>query len=173
MMKGGSYTKIKAFVTNIVIMILLFSVRADAQQPPPRPISVTWNPAFGLRFGAFFTSTSGGTVVVSPAGTRSATGSIVLAALGFTYGAASFDVLATPGTRITIVNGPDVTLSGSAGGSVTLHIGSSSPSSPYVTTAVPPATNTVTIGGTLTVGGAVSSPAGSYSGSFYVTFFQE
>ncbi len=172
-MKGGSYTKIKAVVTNIVVMILLFSVRADAQQPPPRPISVTWNPAFGLRFGAFFTSTSGGTVVVSPAGTRSATGSIVLAALGFTYGAASFDVLATPGTRITIVNGPDVTLSGSAGGSVTLHIGSSSPSSPYVTTAVPPATNTVTIGGTLTVGGAVSSPAGSYSGSFYVTFFQE
>ncbi len=156
------------------LMILLFSMHgAKAQQPPPRPISVSWNPSQGLRFGAFFATSSGGTVIVSPAGVRTSTGSVILAGLGFAYGAASFDIVAMPGTQITLLNGPDVTLTGSAGGTVTLHVGTSSPSSPFVTTANPPASNTINIGGTLTVGSSVSSPPGSYTGSFYITFFQE
>jgi hypothetical protein len=155
------------------VAILLSCTGLRAQLPPPRPISVSWNPSLGLRFGAFFATTSGGTVSVSPSSIRTATGSLVLADFGYVYGPASFNIVAVPGTQVTILNGPDVTLTGSAGGSVTLHLGVSSPASPFVTTAVPPSSNTVNIGGTLTVGSAVASPSGAYSGSFYITFFQE
>ncbi|MCD6011751.1 MAG: hypothetical protein K0Q79_1613 [Flavipsychrobacter sp.] len=163
----------KILLTVSGIFALLLSVRTNAQQLPPRPISVSWNPSLGLRFGAFFATTSGGTVSVSPAGVRTATGNLILADFGYVFGAASFEIVAAPGTQINLLNGPTVTLNGSAGGSVSLTLGSSSPSSPFVTTATPPAANIVNIGGTLTVGSSVASPPGAYSGSFYLTFFQE
>ena len=163
----------KRVLLFITLVCLLYGLNADAQQHPPRPISVSWNPSLGLRFGAFFATTSGGTVSVSPTGVRTSTGSVILANFGYVFGPASFDIVAAPGTQITLLNGPSVTLTGSAGGSVTLALGSSSPSSPFVTTAIPPAVNTVNVGGTLTVGSSVASPPGAYSGSFYLTFFQE
>lgn len=154
-------------------VLLLACLNMSAQTAPPRPISVSANPALGLRFGAFFQSISGGTVSVSPAGIRTATGGVVLASLGFVYGAAEFDITASPGTLINVVNGPDVTLTGSNGGSVTLHLGSSLPASPFVTTAVPPAYNTMFVGGTLTAGSPVANPSGAYTGTFFITFMQE
>lgn len=144
-----------------------------AQVQPPRPISVYFNAAYGLRFGAIFLTSTGGTLTILPDGSRSSTGGVLEAGLGFAYGAANFEILANPGTIISILNGPDATLTGSGGGSMTLHIGSSSPSSPFITTATPPAYTTVTIGGVLTVGSPVSNPKGTYSGSFVVTFMQE
>ena len=167
--------KRRMLLQAIPVMFLLFlQFGLRAQQPPPRPISVSANPALGLRFGAFFQSTSGGTVIVSPSGIRTSTGAVVLTTVGgYSYGAAEFDIVASPGTLINIVNGPDVTLFGSAGGSMTLHIGNSSPVSPLVTTVSPPSYNAIYIGGTLTVGSPVANPTGSYSGSFSVTFMQE
>src|ERR1700722_1008591 len=91
-----------------IVIILLSQLQAGAQQPPPRPISVYFNPGLGLRFGAFFQSTSGGTVVISPTGVRTSTGSVVLADLGYAFGAANFSILASPGTHVVILNGPDV-----------------------------------------------------------------
>lgn len=156
-----------------VVFLSMAGYAAYSQQPPPRPMSVSFNPALGLRFGAFFQSASGGSVTVSPAGVRTATGAVILADLGYVYGPASFDITANPGTLVSILNGPDATLTGSAGGSMSMHIGGSMPASPLVTTATPPATTTVNIGGTLTVGSAVANPSGAYSGSFFVTFVQE
>lgn len=156
-----------------VVALLLTSVRGVAQQPPPRPISVSFNPALGLRFGAFFQSSSGGNVIVSSSGVRTSTGAVILADLGYTYGAAQFDITANPGTLVSILNGPDVTLTGSTGGSMSMHIGNSSPSSPFVTSVAPPAYTTVNIGGTLTVGSSVANPSGAYTGTFYITFVQE
>jgi hypothetical protein len=162
-------------LTACLLMALTTLLSAGyAQQPPPRPISVSVNPALGLRFGAFFQSSSGGTVTVSASGIRTSTGGVVLTTIGgFTYGTAEFDIVASPGTLISILNGPDVTLYGSSGGTLTLHVGSSSPASPFVTTASPPSYNAVSIGGTLTVGSPVANPSGAYSGSFSVTFMQE
>lgn len=154
-------------------MLLLPGMHGMAQQPPPRPISVSFNPALGLRFGAFFQSASGGTITVSPTGVRTSTGAVILADMGYTYGAANFDITANPGTLVSILNGPDATLTGSSGGSMSMHIGTSFPTSPFVTSANPPAYNTITLGGTLTVGSPVANPSGAYSGSFYVTFVQE
>ncbi len=172
-MSSGYPSGRKILFTVLGVVALLLSWQTHAQQHPPRPISVSWNPSLGLRFGAFFATTSGGTVSVSPAGVRTATGSLILADFGYVFGPASFEIVAAPGTQITLLNGPSVTLTGSAGGSVTLSLGSSSPSSPFVTTATPPAANIVNVGGTLTVGNSVASPPGAYSGSFYLTFFQE
>jgi hypothetical protein len=157
----------------IILILVLLTCAANAQQKPPSPISVYFNPSEGLRFGAIFQSASGGTVSVSTSGVRTFTGSAVGADLGVVYGAAEFEILATPGTRVAIMNGPDATLYGSSGGTMTMHIGSCYPASPFVTTATPPAQTTISVGGTLTIGSPVANPSGTYSGSFIVTFVQE
>jgi Domain of unknown function (DUF4402) len=164
-------SRLTPFVFSLIVLCVCGNVRA--QQPPPRPISVSFNPSLGLRFGGVFLGTTGGTVTVAPDGSRTSTGGVVLAGLGFLYGAANFEIVANPGTLVSILNGPDATLTGSAGGSMTMHIGTSSPPSPFITSATPPGYTSVNIGGTLTVGTATSNPAGSYSGSFLVTFIQE
>jgi Domain of unknown function (DUF4402) len=155
-----------------ILMLLACHSNVMGQQKPPAPISVSFNPSEGLRFGAFFQSPSGGTVTINPSGTRSVTGGVIEADMGYVYAPANFEITANPGTLITIVHGPDVVLTGSSGGSLTLHLGSSYPSSPLITTAVTPIQTSVKIGGTLTVGNPVTNPSGTYSGTFFITFMQ-
>ncbi|MBO9730340.1 MAG: DUF4402 domain-containing protein [Chitinophaga sp.] len=167
----------RCFVLCRVMVVLLFVLvrytPAAAQEPPPRPIAVYVNPAQGLIFGAFFQGMSGGTVIIYPDGSRSVTGSVVQANLGYPFSPAIFEVEANRGTLISILNGPDVILTGSNGGTISLHIGSASTGSSFICTATPPARNLVKIGGTLTVGSPLSNPSGNYSGIFTVTFIQE
>jgi hypothetical protein len=157
------------------LLVLLFYIpeSASAQEPPPRPISVYVNPAQGLIFGAFFQGVTGGTVTVHADGSRTVSGSIVQANLGFPFSPAIFEVDANPGTLISIMNGPDVVLSGSNGGTLSLQIGTASTGTPFIATATSPARTLVRIGGTLTVGPPPANPAGNYSGLFSVTFIQE
>ena len=155
------------------LLLLFYGLTVEAQPPPPRPINVYVNPAQGLIFGAFYQGATGGTVIVFPDGSRSATGDLVLANLGMPFSPAIYEIDANPGTLISILNGPDVTLTGSNGGSIRLHIGNSSPTAPFITTAVPPARTQVMIGGTLTVGSPLANPSGSYNGMFSVTFIQQ
>jgi hypothetical protein len=157
----------------LAVILLLTMQYAHGQEPPPRPISVYVNPAQGLIFGAFFQGVTGGTVTIYPDGSRSVGGSIVQANLGIPFSPAIFEVVANPGTLISIMNGPDVTLTGSNGGTLSLRIGTASTGTPFVTTATPPARTLVRIGGTLTVGPPPANPAGNYSGIFSVTFIQE
>jgi hypothetical protein len=160
-------------LAGVMALLIFIQLPAWSQEPPPRPISIYVNPAQGLIFGAFFQGPTGGTVIISPGGSRSVTGSVVQANLGFPFSPAIFEVDANPGTLIAIMNGPDVLLSGSNGGTLLLHIGGSSTGSPFVATATSPARTQVRIGGTLTVGNPLANPAGSYSGMFSVTFIQE
>jgi len=155
-----------------MLILLICQLHAHAQQKPPKPISVYFNPAEGLRFGAFFQSPSGGTITINPSGSRIVTGGVIEADMGYAYAPANFEITAEPGTLISIVNGPDVVLNGSNGGSMTLHIGTSAPTSPLITTAIPPIQTSVKVGGTLTVGSPVANPSGYYTGSFIVTFMQ-
>jgi hypothetical protein len=157
----------------IIGLLLFIHLPAHAQEPPPRPISIYVNPAQGLIFGAFSQGSTGGTVIIYPDGSRSVTGSITQANLGFPFSPAIFEVDANAGTLIQILNGPDVMLNGSNGGTLSLHIGTSSTGSPFIATAISPARTQVRIGGTLTVGNPLANPAGSYSGLFSVTFIQE
>lgn len=155
------------------ICLLFNCLDIHAQELPPRPIAVYVNPAEGLNFGSVFQGVSGGTIIITPDGSRSATGDIIPADLGVPYFPAIFEIDANPGTLISILNGPDVLLSGSNGGSVSLHIGSASTGSPFITTVAPPGRTEVRVGGTLTIGSALANPAGDYNGTFTVIFMQE
>lgn len=155
----------------LVAVFLLCWSEMKAQEDPPRPISVTTFQ--NLSFGAIIQGFSGGSVIIYPSGSRSVTGDLIQANLGYAYYPAIFEVGANLGTLVTILNGPDVVLSGSNGGTMTLHIGETDPPSPFINTLTPPGLTQVRVGGTLYVGNALANPAGSYSGSFFITFIQE
>ena len=153
----------------ICLMGILF--QGMAQENPPKPMSViTFQ---NLSFGAIIQGFSGGTVIIYPNGSRSVTGDIMQANLGYPYYPAIFEVGANLGTLVTVLNGPDVILNGSNGGFMVLHLGQSDPPSPFVNSLTPPGLTQVRIGGTLIVGNALANPAGSYSGTFSVTFIQQ
>jgi hypothetical protein len=170
---GRIYNKI-IFSPRILKMIfaavsfLLISLETLAQELPPRPIVVTVTQDLG--FGAFYHGAAGGTVTVNPDGSRSASGDVVLLALGYTFSPATYRIVGNPGTVVSLLNGPDVLLSGSNGGSLSLHIGDSDPASPLVLT---PGLNILNVGGILTVGNTLANPPGSYTGTFDITFVQE
>jgi len=163
------------FRIYVCVSVLLFGISffVTAQPPPPRPISIYVNPAQGMIFGAFFQGISGGTVTVFPDGSRTVSGSLVQANLGYPFSPAIFEVDANPGTMVSIMNGPDVTLTGSNGGTISLHIGAASTGSTFITSVAPPSRTQVRVGGTLTVGNKLANPSGDYSGTFSVTFIQQ
>ncbi len=155
----------------ISVVMMVISRDLFAQEPPPRPVEVTI--LQNMAFGAFSQGSVGGSVTVNTDGSRTATGDVILLNLGFSFNAASFKLVANEGTLISLVFGSDVSLPGSNGGSMNLHLESSDPASPFVITVNPPAYTTLNISGTLTVGNSSSSPPGSYSGTFDITFIQE
>jgi hypothetical protein len=159
-------------IVTIAIVGGFFSV-VKAQEDPPRPVLVYVNSSQHLSFGAFSHGAAGGTVTVNPDESRSSSGSVLLLNLGYVYSSALFDIRANPGTVISILNGPDVVLPGSNGGSILLHLTTSLPASPFVTTVPWPTFTQVKIGGRLTVGNAAANPPGNYSGTYSVTFIQE
>lgn len=160
------------FKSVFVLVFIFLQLTVSAQEQPPRPINVFVSPIQGLSFGSFVSPSAGGTVTVFPNGTRTSTGDIILLDLGFVYTPALFEIEGNEGTLISITFGT-ATLSGSNGGTMFLEVNSSDPVSPFILTVPYPARTLVRIGGVLTVGNTSESPAGSYSGTFAVTFNQE
>jgi hypothetical protein len=155
-----------------VIILLAFYQNVSAQELPPRPITISVT-AQTLSFGAFCHGPSGGTITINTVGNRSATGDIVLLNLGYSFSVAVFEVVANPGTLISILEGTDVSLAGSNSGSMTLHIGSTNPASPFITTNMPPTPTLLYVGGTLTVSNSTSNPAGIYNGNYEIILVEE
>jgi hypothetical protein len=156
----------------LAVVILALSSPVEAQEPPPRPLVVHVT-AQMLSFGAFAHGATGGTVSISSGGIRTSTGDVILLSLLNPPSTARYEVIANPGTIITILNGPDVSLPGSNGGSITLTIGASDPASPFVTTTAPPLPNYLDIGGTITIGNTAANPPGDYSGTYEIIFVQQ
>ncbi len=154
-----------------MLFLLLITIRLNAQEDPPRPMQVSTFQH--LSFGAFINGNSGGTVTVDAGGSRSVTGDIIPVFLSQQYHPAIFEVEANAGVVINIINGPDILLNGSNGGTLLLHLGSSLPHSPFINTTKPPYRTQVMIGGTLTVGNSLANPPGHYTGDFFITFIQE
>ena len=153
-------------------LIFIISIPALAQEPPPKPVIITVT-AQTLSFGAFTHGATGGTVSISSGGIRSATGDVVLLGLGYPYSTTLYEVRANPGTIISILNGPDVILPGSNGGSISLAVGASDPVSPFVTTAIPPQPTYLNIGGTISIGNTAANPPGNFSGTYDIIFVQQ
>lgn len=159
-------------LTTAVLLSLAAPVKG--QEPPPRPVIITVNPAQPLAFGAFTPGAAGGSVTVSPDGTtRTTTGTVITLNLGMLYTPAMFYVRANPGTVISLLSGPPSTISGSNGGTLSLQLDNTYPASPFVTMVPYQQQTTVLLGGTLYVGTIGSNPAGNYSGTINVTFVQE
>ena len=156
-----------------VILLFLRCFLSHAQEHPPQPIALFVNNDQSLNFGAFYPANSGGTITVSATGMRSTTGDVIQINQGITYTPALFEIRALPGTIVNLQSGSTTVLTGSNGGTMTLTINESDPASPFITTVPPPGTTQVRVGGTLTVGNISVNKAGSYSGTFAVTFNQE
>jgi len=156
----------------LAILLLAAGREIKAQEPPPRPIRIFATPQI-LSFGAFYHGAIGGTVVVSPGGVRTATGDVVLLGLGFVPSAALFEIHAHAGTVVSILNIPDVLLTGVPSGSMSLHAGPTNPVSPLVSNVHFNVPIPLYVGGTLTVGNSVANPPGSYSGTFEITIVRE
>lgn len=123
-------------------------------------------------FGTMILSESGGTVTITPAGDRSATGGIVLLN-NSEFNPLILSVEAPLGSIIHIQLGAEQMLFGDSGGEIGLTLNSSDPVSPFTSQATPPQRTTVYIGGTLSLGTRSATPAGVYSGSITLTFIQE
>jgi hypothetical protein len=168
---------IYADTIRYIFMLLSFFIffitccNVNAQEPPPRPVEVT--SIQNLSFGAFCQGVAGGTVTISSGGSRSVTGDVVKLNMGIPYLTAIFKLVANPGTVISILNGADVSLNGSNGGTMTLHIGDCDPVSPFVITTDLSSYTLLNVGGSLTVGVPGDNPPGDYSGIFEITFMQE
>jgi hypothetical protein len=157
-------------MTSGIILLFAVSPEIKAQEDPPRPPSITI--AQDLSFGAFYHGAVGGTVSVSPAGSRTSTGDIVLVGLGYLFSPARYNVYSNAGTVISILNGPDVPLTWSSY-SMNLHIGTSLPVSPFVNPNPYSVPTELTVGATLTVGNALANPPGTYTGTFNITLVIE
>ena len=161
-----------ALVGAVACCILLWMKPILAQAPFPPPNQIQVFNLRGLDFGSFYPSGTGGEVIVDPWGSRTPTGGVVL--VGGDIGEpAIFEIVLIPGRLVSISFGPDATLTGSNGGSMTLAVGPSDRGDSFVTTSGHPFRNQVNVGGTLYVESATENPPGSYTGSFTVTFNQE
>jgi len=140
---------------------------------PGDPGAITVYNVQNMSFGAFSTGNTGGSVIISTNGTRTVTGNVVPLNLGVQYFQAIFDIDTPMGCIVSILNGPDAILTGSNGGSMSMHIGGSNPPSPFITMVAQPLRTQVSIAGTLAVGTPAANPPGSYNGTFYITFNQE
>ncbi|NEW82364.1 MAG: DUF4402 domain-containing protein [Mariniphaga sp.] len=156
----------------LLICLLTTLISGYAQEKPPRPIEVkikSVNTLQGLNFGIIAPSSSDGFVTIPPSfpGPRAWSNVVLLA--GGTYSPALFEVLAIPGTLITIELPTSVFLSNSPTGSLEITELVSSTGSPFITTGD---ITSVYIGGKLNVKTISFQPPGNYGGSIVVKFTQ-
>jgi len=165
----------RKMIVIIITAVLLFGFvsSVNAQPNPPRPIILTADNAFPLAFGALTPGAGGGSVIISPGGTRTSTGDVVLLNLGYAYSSAVFYIRANPGTVISLMITSPVTLVRGGGGTLTLNVGGTQPASPFVTTVPWQQRTTLLVGGTLTIGPVGMNPPGQYNGTFSITCIQE
>ncbi len=119
-----------------------------------------------MNFGNVAVGTTAGTVVMTPAGARSATGGVTLPATVGTVSAATFNVTGTAGYTYTIaITGSPLTVTSGAN-TMTVTAFTNSPTSPATLVA---GNNALTVGATLNVG--ASQAAGIYvsASTFTVT----
>jgi hypothetical protein len=184
MLYQGKQILTHSFITSArliksLCLILIFCcsttilpLKSQTPFPPPNQLQV-FN-AQGLGFGSFYVGATGGTVVMSPGGSRSTTGTVM--GLASDPGMpAIFNVRLVPGRLVHINFSSSATLT-RTGGSETLTItgfNSDKPGNSFVTTGGHPFINPVQVGGTLNVGSISANPSGEYQGFFEVTFIQE
>ncbi|MBN1107610.1 MAG: DUF4402 domain-containing protein [Bacteroidales bacterium] len=156
---------------SVSILLFFVTIASMAQEPPPRPLEVNTT-AQELSFGSFTVTGAGGEVIVYSDGSRGSTGNVVLLTMSPLHSTTRLELIANPGTVVSLLSWPSSTLSDGSN-TMTFNLDSSLPVLPLVITTTPPAATSLDLGATLTVGNLLLNPAGYYSGSYNITFFQE
>lgn len=162
--------KLKVIHSQIIVILLLFTMTSIGQEMPPRPTTIRL--ITGLNFGAFTYGPGGGTITVHPNGSRTYMGSIYPLSVGSIYHPALFEVDAH-NTLVSLYFSSDITLSGSNGGTILLNIEQTDPPSPFMNSMPLSSPRQVRVGGSLTIVPFGTYPSGIYSGSFSVTLIKE
>ncbi len=148
----------------IALVILSFSTKTSAQSSATAtstativtPISIT--KTVDMNFGNVAVTSTGGTVVLTPAGARSTTGGVTLPATNGTVAAASFNVTGEGTYTYAITLPSSVTLTRNSGSeTMTVNAFTSNPSTTGQLTA---GAQTLTVGATLNV--SATQAAGTY-----------
>ncbi len=162
-----------------IVFILLFAVAYKGYSQPGLPQrSATVNVTQMLNFGALTieAGSSGGTATVDYNGDRTKSGSVILLSMGPTAQQAIYEFKLCPGRMVTLTYPSTVTITGNNGGSLLLHLGNTSlgPSGTvFYSNQGCDDIQHISQGGTIDVGSMSSNPAGTYTGSFAVTFVQQ
>jgi hypothetical protein len=154
----GNWTELLRDTTSGATTTMTYSVTVKVD-----PV-ITLTQLTSLQFGGAFRSATAGTVVLAPAGARSATGGVTLSSL-LPTGPATFTVTGSPSATYAITLPASVTLSGPSGATLTATALTSTPSG--TGTLDPTGKQTLAVGGTLNV--AANQVNGDYSGTFNVT----
>lgn len=154
-----------------VLLMMFIVTYVSGQEPPPRPLEVNTT-AQELCFGTFSVAGAGGSVTVYSNGSRGSGGNVVLLNLSPVHSTTRLELIANPGTVVSLLTWPSSTLSDGTH-SMSFQLDSSLPLLPLVITTSPPGATYLDLGATLTVGAIALNPAGYYSGTYNITFFQE
>jgi hypothetical protein len=159
-----------AVVAALTLAVSILSSDAHAAQATSNATATVMTPisianTAALRFGKF-SALTGGSVIISAGGVRSATGAVVLSATD-AGGAASFTVTGDPNATYAITLPNAATLTHSVDNTKTMSVGTftSNPSGTGLLNGG--GTEPLAVGATLTVGNAQTT--GSYSGTFDVS----
>lgn len=156
--------------TLAVILVVFFCKTLGAQPFIPKRGSMQVHAVQELAFGSFVTGSTGGTVVVSPEGNRSVTGTVIGLALS-PVSSAVFEV-EIAGRHWIHFNFPESAQLTRTGGSESMTITnftSDKPENRFRTDPGPPKTYPVKVGATLNVQNSTINPQGDYTGTFTVT----
>jgi hypothetical protein len=131
----------------------------------------------GLSFGTFSPGSQGGTIVISPDGSRTVSGTIIPLS-GSNGSCAILEIEAPPNRLIHIEFPKSIQFKGTKRGNelTVSNFISDKPNNSFITTAdAPPYRNTVQVGATLTVQNSAGDICDNYTGSFYftVTYIQQ
>lgn len=124
-------------------------------------------------FGTYSQGSTGGQVTIEPNGNRTVTGTLLPLNMGSVFHPLVIEVEAPRGSIVTMLNTGNYTLTGSHGGRMFLRIGNMEPGNPFYINNDPPQANLLFVGGVLSVGDAATTPAGHYSGDFFISFIME
>ena len=137
------------------------TANATAEVMTPISISKTAD----LRFGKF-SALTGGTIVMSDAGSRSATGAVVLSSTD-AGGAASFSVSGDPNATYAITLPASTTITHTVDNTKTMTVDTFTSNPSGTGTLSAGGSQAISVGATLTVGNAQT--VGSYTGTFDVS----
>jgi hypothetical protein len=123
-----------------------------------------------LNFGRFSPETQGGTILITPEGSRTSTGTVALS--GGTHNPASFVITGEGGATFSIVLPTGPAVLSNTGSSKTMQVGYwvSNPASGNGTGLLAQGSQEVKVGATLIVGPMEQNPVGIYTGTYAITF---